>query len=226
MTTAGIDMTAASRPQVRASDTSKLAITGDLDIRVKATLSDWTPSSGGYFATQRSAGQWAWTFSLATDGTFLFTSSADGSSSAVSVQSTASAGITDGTTKWVRVTHDVDNGASGNDVKFYTSDDGSSWSQVGSTITTAGVHSRFDSSADVAFASGLSPNDFLFLPGTALAMQVLDGIGGTPVATPDAVNDPTFSATTFRDSTNNAWTLSAGAVFLDQVFPGTVGIAV
>lgn len=49
----------------------------------------------------------------------------------------AATSYTDGSRFWIRATLDVDNGSGGNDVKFYTSADGETWDQLGTTVTQA-----------------------------------------------------------------------------------------
>lgn len=55
---------------------------------------------------------------------------------------------------WLRVTFQGDNGASGNDTKFYYSLDGQqTWIQIGSTVTAAGVQTIFDSNTPTQFVA-------------------------------------------------------------------------
>ena len=134
---------------------SAAAITGDLDVRVRVLPTSW--ASG---AVQVLAGRWAstgnqrsWWFGLSLAGSPVMTWTTDGASGtqvqvASSVNATAfAASLAAGQPGWLRVTLDVDNGASGNDVKFYTSTDGATWTQLGTTRTTAGVTSVFAGTA-------------------------------------------------------------------------------
>ncbi len=135
---------------VSAPDSAALSITGDLTIDIKVALDDWTPSAQQDLVSKYlSAGnQRAYMINVQADGTLGFISSVDGTLTGyINLASSAATGVTNGATKWLRVTHDVDNGAAGNDVKFYTSDDGSSWTQLGTTRTTAGVTTRIDTTA-------------------------------------------------------------------------------
>jgi hypothetical protein len=63
---------------------------------------------------------------------------------------------------WVRMTFDVDNGASGNTATFYTAPDSAteptSWTLLG-TVTTAGTTSIFSSTSIVEFGSNLIGNN-------------------------------------------------------------------
>ena len=49
-----------------------------------------------------------------------------------------------GVRAWLRVQFDVDNGASGNDAKFFYSLDDATWTQIGATVTNSGVQTIFD----------------------------------------------------------------------------------
>lgn len=119
-------------------------IAGDIDISVKVSLDDWTPAAQtAPVARFGGAGARAWRFFVSTSGLLTLEWSADGTALNTK-QSTVANGIADGTVKWIRTTLDVDNGAAGNDVKFYTSDDGITWTQLGATVTTAGITSIFN----------------------------------------------------------------------------------
>ncbi len=112
----------------------------------------------------------------------------------------------------VRATLDVDNGASGHDVKFYLSESAlgeiDNWVQLGSTITTAGVTQLTAESNDLevgADRNGGRANWF----GRVFAAQVYAGIDGTLIADFNAfdfnVNDT--DTDTGVDSTGKTWTI-------------------
>ena len=140
---------------VSTGDSPAASITGDIDIRVKLAMDDWTPSTTETFlAKAKNTSNRAYFFDVTNSGTLNFTTDADGASSGqVSVQSTSSTGFSNGTSHWIRATRDVDNGASGNDTTFYTSEDGLSWTQLGDVITTAGVTSIVDNDSAVEIGS-------------------------------------------------------------------------
>lgn len=70
-------------------------------------------------------------------------------------QSSVATGITDGATKWVRATMDVNDGAGNRVIKFYTSDDGTTWTQLGTTASGPGTTSIFDSTAVIEVGSDI-----------------------------------------------------------------------
>jgi len=132
---------------------------GDLDVRVKVMFPNW--SLTGTFciaANWGGGGNASWEFYRNADH-LQFSSSADGFAVTINAASTVAAGIANGTAKWVRVVHDVDNGAGGNDVKFYLSDNYNpytregTWTQLGATVTTAGVHARHMSAVETALGA-------------------------------------------------------------------------
>lgn len=194
-------------------DAASLDITGDLDIRCKLSELSWSAPGGQYLVTKVNVPvtDASYYLFLNSDGRPGFGWSADGVTvltknstlSASTVFAAHSAG-------WVRAILDVDNGAAGNDVKFYTSPDGTTWTQLGTTVTTAGVTSVHAGAVDLEIGtysgnSGASMNNsYIF------KAEVRNGIAGTVVANPD------FSAqlggtTSFLDGTGKTWTITSPA---------------
>jgi hypothetical protein len=187
-------------------DSAGISVTGDIDIRAKVALDDWTPAAAAWIfskanlaGTERSYG-----LSVNTTGVLQMNWSADGST-LTTKSSTVATGFTDGTAHWVRVTLDVDNGAAGNTVTFYTSEDGSTWTQLGSTVVTAGTTSIFNGNTALEI-SGRTAGTQNWLIGSFFEGQIRDGIGGTVVANPVA------GTSGITDSAGNTWTLNGGAV--------------
>jgi hypothetical protein len=192
-------------------DAAVLDITGDVDIRIKVALDDWTPGAVNTLiakATSSTTNRSYW-FNVNIDGTLGLLTSPDGTSgSQITYTSTVATGIADGATKWVRATLDVDNGASGKTATFFTSDDGTTWTQLGAAVTSAGTTSIF---------SGISP---LTVGGIGAAQpsrgkffraQVRNGIDGTVVF--DANFETSITSllqTSFTESSSNAATVTIG----------------
>jgi len=132
-------------------DSAALSITGDIDIKAKVTLSTWTPIATTTIAmkTNTTGNQSSWLLNVTGSGALSLQHSEDGATF-LTTTSVAS-GLSAGTTKWVRVTMDVNDGAGNRVHKFYLSDNGTTWTQLGTTITTAGTTSIFDSTAQLAF---------------------------------------------------------------------------
>ena len=157
------------------------AVTGDIDIRVLVEPTNWVAGAVAQtFAASffSSAPNRAWRFYYGSGSTGLhFDWSTDGSA----LQSAATATWTPPTGPvWVRVTLDVDNGASGHEIKFYSSTDGLTWTQRGTTTTRAGTTSIFGATGPYEIA-GRSGGAELYT-GKIYEVQIRNGIDGPLVA--------------------------------------------
>jgi hypothetical protein len=189
-------------------DAASLDITGDIDIRARIAADDWTPTAQQYiFAKYTTTGnQRSYSLVLDTTGALILQWSNDGTT-VVSKSSTANlSSLANTATKWVRATLDVDNGASGNTVTFYTSDDGITWVQLGNAVVTAGTTSIFSSTAPLEIGSHTGGTGGNF-SGKFFRGSILSGIGGTAVAQPIA----SASTNTVTDATPLTWTLNGTA---------------
>jgi hypothetical protein len=189
-------------------DSAILDITGDIDIRAKVALDDWTPSATQMIIAKyiTTGDQRSYRFQVNTDGTLQLTWSSLGTSAtAISKASTVATGVTDGTAKWIRVTLDVDNGAVGNDVNFFLSDDGITWTQLGTTVTTALTTSIFASTSILEIGAGEGVS---LLTGKIYRAQILNGIDGTKVLDVDTSIIGSGSATSFNALTGQTVTIN------------------
>lgn len=193
-------------------DASALDITGDIDIRVRVAMDDWTPPSQDrtLLAKYGASGNRSYNFFLNQNGTLGLVWSADGTTT-ISKASTVAPTVNDGETKWVRVTLDVDNGASGNDVIFYTSDDGTTWTQVGTTVTTAGTTSIFNSTAVLEIGS--NGTGTLVALGEFYKAELYNGIAGTKVLDIDFSSARVGLSSTFTAVTGQTVTLNPSTSF-------------
>jgi len=195
-------------------DSAAVSVTEDIDIRVCVAMADWTPASTaniiGRFDSNND--QRSYALFLSSDGKLNFWTTTNGQvGTYVQAASTVATGISDLSQKWIRVTRDVDNGASGNDTAFYLSDDGVTWTQLGTTVTIAGATSIFDGSAPVSLGCTLlaGAGSIANIAGRIYRAQIYDGIGGTLVAD---FNPALYtSGTTFTASTGEVWTINGGA---------------
>jgi hypothetical protein len=137
---------------------------------------------------------------------------------AVSPGQTASAAVpfTPGQTGWVRATLDVDNGAGGYEVKFYSSTDGVTWTQIG--VTRTGVGTTVGDSAD-ALEIGTGFVGAGHLEGLIHYAEVRNGIDGTVVAVfdPNRVRVTGPNAPTTIPSTSGVWTISGNGWAYEEV---------
>ncbi|NED75283.1 hypothetical protein G3I51_23755 [Streptomyces sp. SID9944] len=199
-------------------DTAALDITGDIDIRVDATLVNWIqpdyPSSGqlNYPRTEliakRAAGQVSWALYVAAGSLYLEWST--GGSAVNWVWSGADLPLSTSGRLAVRATLDVDNGAGGFTVNFYSAPtingpwtllDGGSFS---------GTTSIFNSTAPVRIGHATEQTTWRPALGRVHSARVYSGIDGTLVASPDFSTQPS-GTTSFTDATGRTWTLAGGA---------------
>jgi len=162
-------------------------------------MDDWTPAAAGYILSKVGASP-SYALLILPTGFLRF----DFWSSGVNKQRASTAAVpgTDGADLWIRVTLDVDNGAGGHDVKFYTSTDGKTWSQLGATVTTAGTTSIDAGTATLNVgAEGAFP-----IAAKVYRGQVLDGIDGTTVLDIDT-SLTAGSATSFTATTGQTVTI-------------------
>ena len=188
---------------VRCTLTDDLAITGDIDIRIDFEPGSWRDEQmlcGAQYAADGNPDEgWA----LRVDGSGVLHLAWD-----------------DGTTQWdvssevpvpqtsarmsLRATLDVDNGASGNTVSFYTADSlAGPWVPLGTAVTSTGTTS-------IAYTGGalcvghVQGRIQRGIHGLVYGFELYDGIAGT------AVTDIDFTALTngahsFTDSNSNRW---------------------
>lgn len=159
-------------------------VTGDLDVRIDLALDDWTPG-----ADVSLSGRWgsstakSWRLRQKTSGAPSLEYTADGSTI---VTATASAAVpfSDGQRGRLRVTLDIDNGASGKDVKFWTQAIGATtWTQLGSTQTSAGTIGALNAPGGVSYELGGTGSATSVMAGKVYGYGIRQGIDG-PRITP------------------------------------------
>lgn len=191
-------------------DATPLHITGDMEIQVDMWLSDHTNSTiaSRYSIT---TGNPVWTLGIVDGGSIQLFWSPSGPNPNVTVSSTVPLPI--GRIA-VKVTLAVATGT----VTFYTAPTlAGAWKQLGDPVVV-GATSIFSSTvpliiganADLATAGSFNATPTKGATGKVYAFKLLNGIGGTVVAS------PTFTAqaagtTSFNDAQSNTWTLSGTA---------------
>ena len=188
-------------------DEAALDITGDIDIRVQVAMDDWTPASGQRLVSKANGTTpvWGYLLGLNTDGTLTFAYSTTGAD-LVQRTSTVATGMSDGAAKWVRATFDVNNGAAGHDVKFFLSDDGVTWAQLGSTVTTAGTVTMHVNANPLGI--GAESTGAVAAAGKFYRSQIFNGIDGTKVLDVDTSLITTGATTTFTAVTGQTVTIN------------------
>lgn len=191
-------------------DSANLSITGDIDIRLDIRPDHWDRAQGlANKATNPS--QRSWALALNADGTLSLLWSTDGSAT-ITKTSTAAVTVPASGRLAVRVTLDVDNGAVGNDVKFYTAPTISgSWTQLGATVTTAGTTSIFDSTAslEIGASQGLIASDDL--TGRLYAFKMYASLNETLLRADVDLSTEEPGPGPFTDAQSLVWTLAADA---------------
>lgn len=202
-------------PTVTTPDHTSLDIVGDLDVRADIQPLHWERGNGIGIADKyvTTGNQRSWALWAGADGLLRMRWSTDGTFAAV-ITATSTAAVTpDGAGRIaVRATLDVNNGAGGWAVTFYTAPGGNlsgTWTQLGAAVTGTGVTSIFNSTASVGVGTTLAIVVDAFV-GRVHALQIRNGIGGTVVANPQFTT-ATPGATSFVDSAGRTWTLAAGA---------------
>ena len=213
------------------SDTVATSITGDTDIRVDMEmLADSVQSWTGVFDV---ASKWedadtgrSWKFDVAA-GYPTFTWYSLGTVASMRLV-TATAPIPGPTTgrRALRVTIDVDNGAGGVDVRFYTAPNmAGTWTQLGSTVTQATTSAIFNGNAGTRFGAAAFMNTATHV--TIYEGQLRNGIGGSLVANPKFYLQPLdpvpFSLSSFSDGLGNTWTM-IGSADAARIWYGDVAI--
>ena len=192
-------------------DEAALRITGDIDVRARVSMDSWTSLTFQTFMGRRAdfTVNYAWLFGMenASNRLHMWISSS-GSARISDNYSTASPSFSPGVVKWVRATVDVDNGASGHTITYYTSDDGSTWTQLGAAIVNAGTASIYAANAKTTVGAYLDTGASSPLSGRIYRALVLSGINGTTVLDVDCDAITSGAATTFTATTGQTVTIN------------------
>jgi hypothetical protein len=214
---------------VTTADSTANSVVGDIALVTDFAPNTVTGGAEGEVVSKMVAGAGQRSYQLnysASNGTLLYYWSADGTATTTKTSSAAYTFATQ--RRYVAVTHDVDNGAAGNDVKFWTSSDGSTWTQLGATATTVGITSIFNGTSALNFG-GIGDAD---TAGKYYCGQIYNGIppmlGGTGSTTPVVDFNPDRDATTTTgtitsSTTGEVWTLSgASSVVRNAAYHGSM----
>jgi hypothetical protein len=207
---------------ISAPDSTALSITGDVDLRIDATLPSWRAGQGLLGKFLETGNQRSYALYLTAQGTLRIYWSTDGVTGTY-IESAAVVPIATGRLS-VRATLDVDNGASGKTATFYVSTGGvtGTWTQLGAAQVVSGTTSIFNSTSP-AYVGSTSSLAAGIVGGRVHAAQIRSGIGGTVVANPD-LSLVTSGVTSFADSAAVTWTQggSASITAADIRFTGEV----
>jgi hypothetical protein len=202
---------------VSTPDTAALDITGDIDIRAEIQPNWYGPDNQMIIGKWETVGaQCAW-FLKVYQGVLNFQHSVTGSptnawSYTRSLQEIPARGA-------VRVTLDVDNGAGGRTVRWYTAPSiAGPWTQLGPDTVLPGTVALVNTSAPLK----IGPTDLTTAKparkpfiGRGFKFEVRAGINGTVVASPDFTAQ-SAGASSFTDSAGRVWTMAGGAEIRDR----------
>lgn len=211
----------------RVTDTAQLDITGDIDIRVDATLYNWLVNIDDNELVELAAkrgnvgdDQNSWMLGADDQGGLIFMWSEDGTEpdSDHIVLSTVSMSPTPHGRLAVRVTVDVDDGAGGHVVRFYTAPDiNGPWTQLGEDVADfVGTTSIFNSTAPVRVGDSWGNIAWTRPKGKFWAFQLYDGINGTLAAGIDFTAQ-TVGDTQFTGDAGETWDVTGGASINNQM---------
>lgn len=199
---------------IATSDKAAVSITGDIDIRFDGELTSnaWNSLIDGtnlcakwdIGTVDALVNDQSWEFYI-FEGALKLRWSTTGAD-IITKTSTATLPFSSGRHA-VRATLDVNNGAAGNTVTFYTADTiAGPWTQLGSPVVTAGTTSLFNNVSDIEVGgiSDLGQPDFV---GKLYGFELRNGIAGTIVAEIDFASSNLAGQTDFSDGLGNTWEL-------------------
>jgi hypothetical protein len=220
LSTGGRDTGHTGSGHARASFRSESVITGELDVRAKIAPADWTPSASPEshifsFSNNNSNG---WILTI-TSGGQLKLYAANAATWNLAASSTAATGFVNGSTHWIRVTR-----TTGGEVKFYTSEDGEIWTQLGATVAGTAGSIASPSGSAVMMINGWGGGSSYFWGKTYYA-DARKGIDGQIVICFDPTTDARVFDEEFTDSiTGIKWTIQNTAPY-NRIVPARLEYA-
>ena len=196
------------------NDNAVLDILGDIELVCRVSADSWNSAAAtGTFMSRQTLvdPNRAWQWRLVSGGIMQLSWYPTGSAaSSVTAICSAPVPFVHGVTYWLKVTLDVDNGATGNTVKFYYAADQvtepGSWTQLGTDRITAGVTSLPNVTSP--FSCGYTDGS-TYYSGRFHRAIVRSGIAGTTVVDANFSTGITSGATSsFTESSTNALTVS------------------
>lgn len=203
--------------RARVLDTAQIDITGDIDVRVDATLYNWTADGETIELMAKydvASDERSWAFN-AFDGKLFYRWSADGINTTTVLSTATFSPAPDGRLA-VRATHDVNDGSGNNVITFYTAPTVEGpWTQLGDPVTSSGTTSIFNGAAQLAVGDAMEDVGFTAPRGKFWAAQVYNGINGTVAADVDFTVQ-TDGDTSFVDDAGLTWGIEGSAHINNQ----------
>jgi hypothetical protein len=201
----------APNARVTTPSATALNLSGNIDVRIEASLLNWQLGTEVKLAGKWLGGamsQRSWSFTIAPNGGLALRTSPDGSNViswvGIPVPLPPSGRIA------VRATRDNATGV----ITYYTAPSiNGTWTQLGSTITSP-TGTIFASTAPLTVGD-VDTLGFTGASGSVYAFQLRTGINGTVVANVDFTTQA-IGATSFVDATGLTWTLANGAAISNK----------
>lgn len=204
-------------------DDPALDVSGDFDLRVEVAPEDWSESQMIAVRYVTTGDQRCWALEI-LNGIPTFLWSPDGTlASRIDEAATEAVKGYNGQRIALRVTLDIDNGASGYELRFYTGrtvdDDDDDWVLLGSPVIGGSTTSVYTGSAYMEVGGGFSFNStpgggsLNRLAGKAYALKLLDS--GT-VKVSMSMRSATPGGTDFTDDTGLTWSRGGTAVLTNR----------
>ena len=196
-------------------DVSALGITGDIDIRVDASLSNWRAATDLAGKYESVSDERSWVLSILDDGTVELAWSTNGTLAGIeALTSLMPAPAPASGRQAIRATL-AGSSAGTHIATFYRADTiAGPWIPLGTSAVAAGTTSIYDGTAPVEVGD-LTSRDTPGVTGRVYAFQLRNGISGTVVASPDfTAQDP--GDTSFSDSAGRTWTVGGSAALSNR----------
>lgn len=184
-------------------DSAALDITGDIDLRAFIALDNWSPSASQRVIVKGGNNQLSYelTVSHSPSGYLVLRWSAGGATQ-TSVASTVAVSFAAGIAGWIRATRVASTGLT----KFYTSTNGTTWTQLGADVSAASGN-IFSGTGNLFLGQNWDTGNPM--SGKFFRAQVLNGINGTVVFDANFETSITsLNQTTFTESSSNAATVT------------------
>lgn len=195
-------------------DSAAVSITGDVDIRVRVAMEDWTPRTEiALIGKYRNATPVDRSYLLTISDTSIMRLYVSTDNVTLISAESLPLGFIDGSVHWVRATRDAATG----EFRFFTSEDGQTWTQISATTLEAGA--IYDGATPVEIGSFNSGGTY-YWPGKIYYAEIRNGIDGPVVARFDPANDAQHGSTTFVSSTGETWTINQSGTDVARIVGG------
>lgn len=231
-----VDGSADSSSNATTADKAQLDITGDLDVRVDLEVnapSAWTSGPGFDLCNKLldNDNDRSWSFLVIGSKLRLQWFSLGTVASLLTADSIVLTGSATGR-RAVRATLDVDNGAAGNTVTFYTAPDISGpWTVLGAPVVQAGTTSIKAGGANLRVGGASVQSLYTWKEpawSTYYAAEVRNGIAGTLVAAPNFAAQPlhqgVYATGFFADGLGNDWFFQGDPGKFSRIWYGNVSV--